>query len=261
MQRADARSPTSCPRSQIHSVLEKPTLRLEACANARPGASTTPTSTVPERLAPDSSGPNQCSGTSPIKRMKPAPALASAAAASPARSGAGALTTVSAPSSGEKGRSVHGSKPELGSITIACANSRVAPASSRRASVSLPQVPFPLKTVSRPSGSPPIPVKRSIGVRLGQGCGGGSSAALVSAWLPKRTRIELIAALGWCDSCIFWGRLIKEKTQGEKWRHADHIEQMFVSQGLSSLYVEGRRGRRRGHRSAVACRLVPALAA
>jgi len=33
----------------------------------RPGVSSTPISTVPERLAADSSGPIQCSGTSPLK--------------------------------------------------------------------------------------------------------------------------------------------------------------------------------------------------
>src|SRR5207253_2897964 len=115
--------------------------------------STTPTSTVPERLAPDSSGPSQCSGTPPNMRMKPAPARASVAAASPATSGAGARTTVSAPGSGEKGINIHGSNPPP-SITIAWANSWVAWARSERATVSLPLVPLPVKRESRPRGRP-----------------------------------------------------------------------------------------------------------
>jgi hypothetical protein len=43
-------------------------------------------------------------------------------------------------------------------------------------------------------------------VSLGQGCGGGNSAALVSAWLPKRIRIALMAWSS-CVSCIFFGDL------------------------------------------------------
>src|SRR5207237_8039113 len=98
----DVRRPTSTPRSHIQSLLEKPRLKLEAWASARLGVSTTPTTTVPERLAPDSSGPSQCSGISAKKSRKPTPALASAAAPTPATSGAGARTTVSGPGSGEE---------------------------------------------------------------------------------------------------------------------------------------------------------------
>src|SRR3989442_732592 len=102
-------------------------------------------------------------------------------------------TTVSELRSGSNGRRAHGSKSPRVSITTAWVNSRVAAASSPKARVSLPQVPLPVRSVSRPRGRPPIPVKRSSVVQLGQGCGGGSSAALVSAWLPKRTRIVLMA--------------------------------------------------------------------
>src|SRR5205814_10338570 len=213
-QRADVLRPTSKPRSQIQSLRENPRLKLEAWARARLGVSITPTITVPERLAPDSRGPSQCSGISHINRRKPAPALASVAAASPAISGAGARTTVSEPSSGEKEVSVHGSNPPP-SITIARANSRVAPASSDRPSESLPHVPFPVNSARRPRGKPPIPVRRSTAVPLGHGRGGGSSAALVSAWLPKRIRIESIASSRFC-ACIFQGA--SEQDAGEKWR-------------------------------------------
>ena len=185
--------PTSCPRSQTQPVRENPRLRLEAWANARPGASITPTSTVPERLAPASSGPSQGSGISPINRTKPAPALASAEAASPADSGPGGRNKVSEPKSGSKGSIAHGSKEPRASTTIAWANSRVARASSDSARVSFPHVPVPVSNVSRPCGRPSIPLKRSSAVSLRQGRGGGSSAALVSAWLPKRTRIALMA--------------------------------------------------------------------
>src|SRR5437588_1978371 len=89
-------------------------------------------------------------------------------------------------------------------MTIAWANSWVARARSDRATESLPLVPLPVKSESRPLGRPPIPVSRSTGVPLDQGCGGGSSAALVSAWLPKRTRIELMAVSS-ATSCIFLG--------------------------------------------------------
>src|SRR5205814_5034561 len=106
-------------------------------------------------------------------------------------------------SSGEKGSSVHESKPPP-SMTVAWANSCVARASSARARVSLPHVPLPVSSESRPRGRPLIPVRRSTGVPLDQGCGGGSSAALVSAWLPKRTRIELMAVSS-ATSCIFLG--------------------------------------------------------
>ncbi len=157
------RRPTSWSRSQTQSVRVKPRLRLDACANARPGASTTPTITDPERLAPASMGPSHCSGISPIKRMKPAPARASAVAASPDESGS-SRTTVSELSAGSKGSSAHGSKSPRWSITTACANSRVAAASSPRARVSLPQVPFPVRSTSRPRGRPPIPVRRSSSV-------------------------------------------------------------------------------------------------
>src|SRR5438094_10185820 len=64
---------------------------------------------------------------------------------------------------------------------------------------------------------PPIPVRRSSGVALGQGRGGGSSAALVSAWLPKRIRIELIADSR-ATSCIFHGRLEARRRSGERRR-------------------------------------------
>src|SRR5204862_787996 len=47
------------------------------------------------------------------------------------------------------------------------------------------------------------------------GCGGGSSAALVSAWLPKRPGIESLATSRLC-ACIFHGA--SEKDAGEKWR-------------------------------------------
>src|SRR5204862_3441386 len=49
------------------------------------------------------------------------------------------------------------------------------------------------------------------------GCGGGSSAALVSAWLPKRPGIESLATSRLC-ACIFHGA--SEKDAGEKWRQA-----------------------------------------
>ena len=90
---------------------------FEAWAKARLGESTTPTTTAPERLAPDSSGPSHGSGTSPIKRMKPAPARASVEAASPAASGVGGRTTVTGPTSGSKGRRLLGSNPAAMSIT------------------------------------------------------------------------------------------------------------------------------------------------
>src|SRR5439155_1716766 len=79
-QRADVLRPTSKPRSQIQSLRENPRLKLEAWARARLGVSITPTITVPERLAPDSRGPSQCSGISHVNKRKPAPALGSAAA-------------------------------------------------------------------------------------------------------------------------------------------------------------------------------------
>src|SRR3989440_8499253 len=83
------------------------------------------------------------------------------------------------------------------------------------ARVSLPHVPLPVNREIRPRGRPPMPVSLSTGVPLGHGCGGGSSAALVSAWLPKRTRIESIATSSFC-ACIFHGA--SEKDAGEKWR-------------------------------------------
>ena len=70
--------------------------------------------------------------------------------------------------------------------------------------MSLPHVPLPVSNDSLPCGMPPMPVSRSSGVSLGHGRGGGSSAALVSAWLPKRTRIELIADSR-ATSCILVG--------------------------------------------------------
>src|SRR5579859_7834833 len=102
------------------------------------------------------------------------------------------------------------------------------------ASVSLPHVPLPVKSEIRPHGNPPMPVSRSTGVRLSQGCGGGNSAALVSAWLPKRTRIESIADSS-NGSCIFFDRLREDA--GSSGGDSDNIEQMFVSQGLAIFFI------------------------
>src|SRR2546430_7766818 len=80
-----------------------------------------------------------------------------------------------------------------------------------------------------------MPVRRSIGVLLGHGWGGGSSAARVSAWLPKRTRIELIADSS-ATSCIFHWRPRRE-TQGGSGGATDHSERMFVCQGGRRPYM------------------------
>src|SRR5207244_549782 len=168
----------------------------------------------------------QCSGTWPGKRRKPTPARARVAAASPAISGAGARTTVSAPSSAEKGRRLWGSNPPA-SITIECANSCVALASRERASESLPQVPLPVKSESRPLGNPPMPVRLSTGVPLNHGWGGGSSAALVSAWLPKRTRIESMANSSFCP-CIL--QSLGGRRRGQLEAEEKDTERMFAGQ-------------------------------
>src|SRR5438270_3226874 len=223
----------STPRSHTHSLRAKATLKLDACASERSGCSTTSTTTVPDLFAPDSSGPSQCSGTSLITRTKPAPARASAAADSPATSGAGARTTVSAPSSGEKGSSAFGSKPPA-STTSACAKSCVARASSASASVSLPHVPGPVSSDNLPCGMPPMPVRRSSGVALCQGRGGGTSAALVSAWLPKRRRIELIADSS-ATSCILLGA--SGERRREIGRGEDHYTEQMFEREEPSLFL------------------------
>ena len=94
---------------------------------------------------------------------------------------------MSASISGPNGSSAQGSKPSLESMTTACAKSRVARASSASARLSLPQVPVPESTASRPAGSPPIPLRRStVEMPTGQGAGAGRLSARLSAWLPKR---------------------------------------------------------------------------
>src|SRR5260370_41008896 len=105
--------------------------------------------------------------------------------------------------------------------------------------VSLPEVPLPVKSETRPGGRPPIPVSWSTGVPLDQGCGGGISAALVSAWLPKRTRIELMADSS-ATSCIFHC-LARRETQGREWRHPrPYRTNVRESRGKASFDVQTR---------------------